>query len=86
MSSVDPKLRSLNIDIPAQPEALVQLSLLLAEEDVNVQAIGHLIEGEAAVDMDIERNQFTDNAIRYEAAINAINGQIKSMMVAIQGN
>ena len=37
------------------------------------------------VDMDIERNQFTDNAIRYEAAINAINGQIKSMMAAITG-
>ncbi len=49
MSSVDPKLRSLNIDIPAQPEALVQLSLLLAEDDVNVQAIGRLIEGDMSL-------------------------------------
>ena len=37
------------------------------------------------VDMDVERNQFADNAIRYEVGITAINGQIKAMMAAIQG-
>ncbi|NGZ84372.1 flagellar basal body rod protein FlgB [Duganella aceris] len=37
------------------------------------------------VDMDVERNQFADNAIRYEAGITAINAQIKAMMAAIQG-
>jgi len=37
------------------------------------------------VDMDIERNQFLDNAIRYEAGLNSINGQIKKMLAAIQG-
>jgi flagellar basal-body rod protein FlgB len=37
------------------------------------------------VDMDIERNQFADNAIRYEAGITMINAQIKAMMAAIQG-
>ena len=37
------------------------------------------------VDMDVERNQFADNAIRYEAGITAINAQIKNMMAAIQG-
>jgi len=37
------------------------------------------------VDMDVERNQFTDNAIRYEASLNMINGQIKKMLAAIQG-
>ncbi|MFL9923724.1 flagellar basal body rod protein FlgB [Herbaspirillum lusitanum] len=36
------------------------------------------------VDMDVERNQFTDNAIRYEAAVTAINGQLKSLSAAIQ--
>ena len=35
---VDPQLRSLNIDIPAQPEALVKLSLLLADDEVNMEA------------------------------------------------
>lgn len=37
------------------------------------------------VDMDVERNQFTDNAIRYEAGITMISGQIKSMLSVIQG-
>lgn len=37
------------------------------------------------VDMDVERNQFTDNALRYEASINMINGQLKKMLSAIQG-
>jgi flagellar basal-body rod protein FlgB len=36
------------------------------------------------VDMDDERNQFADNAIRYEAGVTMINAQIKSMMAAIQ--
>ncbi len=37
------------------------------------------------VDMDAERNQFTDNAIRYEAGLTLISAQIKKMMSAIQG-
>ncbi|MDC8759329.1 flagellar basal body rod protein FlgB [Janthinobacterium fluminis] len=37
------------------------------------------------VDMDVERNQFADNGIRYEAGITLINAQIKEMMAAIQG-
>jgi HD-like signal output (HDOD) protein len=46
---VDPKLRSLNIDVPAQPEALVKLSLLLADEDVNLQALSALITSDMAL-------------------------------------
>ena len=46
---VDPQLRSLNIDIPAQPDSLVKLSLLLADEDVNLQAIGALITADMAL-------------------------------------
>ncbi len=37
------------------------------------------------VDMDVERNQFADNAIRYEAGITMINQQIRNMLAAIQG-
>jgi len=47
--SVNPELRSLEIDIPAQPEALVKLSLLLAEEDINLQAAAALIETDMAL-------------------------------------
>ncbi len=37
------------------------------------------------VDMDVERNQFADNALRYEAGITMINMQIRGLMSAIQG-
>ena len=37
------------------------------------------------VEMDVERNQFTDNALRYEAGITLINAQIKGLLTAIQG-
>ncbi len=46
---VDPQLRSLNIDIPAQPESLVKLSLLLADEDVNLNAVSALISSDMAL-------------------------------------
>ena len=46
---VDPQLRSLNIDIPAQPESLVRLSLLLADDDVNLQAVSALIGSDMAL-------------------------------------
>ena len=46
---VDPELRTLQIDIPARPESLVQLSLLMAEEDMNLSAASTLIEGDMAL-------------------------------------
>jgi HD-like signal output (HDOD) protein len=46
---VDPQLRSLNIDVPAQPESLVKLSLLLADDDVNLQAVAGLITADMAL-------------------------------------
>lgn len=47
--SVDPQLRTLEIDIPAQPESLVKLSLLLADEQVNQQAVGALVQADMAL-------------------------------------
>jgi len=37
------------------------------------------------VDMDAERNQFADNAVRYEAEVNMIGAQIKNLLAAVQG-
>jgi flagellar basal-body rod protein FlgB len=37
------------------------------------------------VDMDVERNQFADNGLRYEAGITLISAQIKNLLAAIQG-
>lgn len=47
--SVNPELRRLDIDIPAQPDALVKLSLLLAEEELNLAEAAALIEGDMAL-------------------------------------
>jgi flagellar basal-body rod protein FlgB len=37
-----------------------------------------------SVDMDAERGQFTENAVRYEAALKFLNGQIKTLLSAVQ--
>ena len=37
------------------------------------------------VELDMERAQFTDNALRYEAGITAVNGKIKDLLSVIQG-
>ncbi len=37
------------------------------------------------VDMDVQRNQFTDNAMRYEVGITLVSSKIKAMLTAIQG-
>src|SRR5262249_25580410 len=47
--SVTPELRTLDIDIPSQPESLVRLSLLLAEDEINLGAVAALIEGDMAL-------------------------------------
>lgn len=47
--SVNPELRSLDVDIPSQPQALVKLSLLLAEDEINLQAAAALIETDMAL-------------------------------------
>ena len=38
------------------------------------------------VDMDIERANFADNTLKYEAASRALSGTIKTMQTAINGN
>jgi len=37
------------------------------------------------VDMDMQRNAFTDNAMRYEASLTFLSSKIKSMLTVIQG-
>ncbi|MBV8633002.1 MAG: flagellar basal body rod protein FlgB [Burkholderiaceae bacterium] len=37
------------------------------------------------VDMDTERNQFADNALRYEAMLTLANSDAKTMLAAVQG-
>ncbi|HEY4318477.1 MAG TPA: flagellar basal body rod protein FlgB [Herbaspirillum sp.] len=37
------------------------------------------------VDLDVERNQFADNGLHYEATVTAVNGQLRALMSVIQG-
>lgn len=37
------------------------------------------------VDLDVERNQFTDNSLRHEASLTIINLQIRGLLAALQG-
>lgn len=37
------------------------------------------------VDLDTERVQFADNALRYEATLRFINGKLRTLLSAIQG-
>ncbi|HVQ02715.1 MAG TPA: HDOD domain-containing protein [Burkholderiaceae bacterium] len=46
---VDPKLRSLDIDLPSQPESLMRLSLLMAEDQTNMAALSALIQSDMAL-------------------------------------
>lgn len=69
----------------------------IAAEPMNTSASGMLsgdtlyrqmVQGSVdgnTVDMDVERNQFADNAVRYEASLTMLNGQIKKLLTAIQG-
>jgi len=36
------------------------------------------------VELDVERAQFADNTVRYEAALRVLNAQIKAMLIALQ--
>ena len=37
------------------------------------------------VDMDVERAQFSENAVQYEAGVSFISHQIKTLLAAVQG-
>ncbi|MFN0183299.1 MAG: HDOD domain-containing protein [Aquabacterium sp.] len=63
------QLRTLEIDLPAQPQSLVKLSLLLAEEDTNLQAVSRLIE--------------TDMALA-AAVLKAVNSSLYAMKTRVQ--
>lgn len=56
----------------------------------SVAALQYRMPAQAAidnnsVDMDMERAQFADNAVRYEATLRFINSQVRTMMTAIRG-
>jgi HD-like signal output (HDOD) protein len=71
----DSKLRQLDIDIPAQPEGLVKLSLLLAEDEVDLPAVSQLIASDMALAAAVLK---VVNSARY-----GLRGRVQSVQQAI---
>ena len=73
--SVDPQLRTLEIDIPAQPDVLVKLSLLLADDEVNQQAVAALVERDMALASSVMR--------AVNSSLFGLQGRVQSVQQAI---
>ena len=71
----DPELRLQDIAIPSKPEALVRLSLLLADEDVNLGAIGSLIESDMALAAAVMR--------AVNSSLYGLSGRVRSVHQAV---
>lgn len=64
--------------------------LRLGSVDPRNPDLGYTVQTEPAqdgnsVDLDRERANFVDNSIRYESTLRFINGHVKTMLSAIQG-
>ena len=64
--------------LPGSPGALGDANLLYATNAQNN------LDGNT-VDMDRERASFVDNAVKYEATLRFINGNVRTMLDAIKG-
>jgi HD-like signal output (HDOD) protein len=73
--SVNPELRSLEVGIPAQPESLVKLSLLMADEDMNLSEIARLIETDMALAAAVLK--------AVNSSLYGIRGRVQSVQQAI---
>lgn len=74
--AVDSELRTLDIDIPAQPEALVRLSLLLVDEEINLAAATELIEGDMALAAAVMK--------AVNSSIYGLRGRVQTVLQAVQ--
>ncbi len=73
--SVNPELRTLEISIPAQPDSLVKLSLLMAEDDLNLTDISRLIETDMALAAAVLK--------AVNSSLYGIKGRVQSVQQAI---
>jgi HD-like signal output (HDOD) protein len=72
---VDPQLRSLEIDVPSQPEALVKLSLLMAEDGANLGELSALIETDMALASAVLR--------AVNSSLYGVSGRVQSVQQAV---
>ncbi|MFO1218548.1 MAG: HDOD domain-containing protein [Burkholderiaceae bacterium] len=72
---VDPELRTLEIAVPSQPEALVKLSLLMAEQDANLAGLAALIEADMGLASAVLR--------AVNSSLYGVSGRVQSVQQAI---
>lgn len=76
MDHVDPALRSLDIDIPSRPDALVKLSLLMADDEINLQEATELIESDMALAAAVMK--------AVNSSLYGLKGRVQSVLQAVQ--
>ena len=72
---VDPQLRTLKVDIPSKPDVLVELSLMLADDQVNLQAMSNLIAADMALASAVLK--------AVNSSLYGLNGRVQSVKQAI---
>jgi HD-like signal output (HDOD) protein len=72
---VDPKLQSLEIDVPAPPQSLVKLASLLADENVDLFTVGALIENDMSLAAAVMK--------AVNAPIYGLKGRVSSVQKAV---
>jgi flagellar basal-body rod protein FlgB len=83
--SKTPAASSLTVTSPQHQQAVASGNVLADGTPLLYRQNAQGSADNNTVDMDVERNQFADNAVRYEAGITMINHQIRNLMAAIQG-
>jgi HD-like signal output (HDOD) protein len=76
MTGVNPQIRHTELDLPARPEALVQLSLLMAGDDIDLRAASMLIEGDMALASAVMR--------AVNASFYGVEGRVQTVLQAAQ--
>jgi HD-like signal output (HDOD) protein len=72
---IDAQLRTLKVDIPSKPDALVELSLMLADDDVNLQAMSALIAADMALASAVLK--------AVNSSLYGLNGRVQSVKQAV---
>jgi HD-like signal output (HDOD) protein len=72
---VNAELRVLDIDIPAQPDSLVRMSLLLARESIDLPAVAGLVESDMALAAAVLK--------AVNSSLYGVSGRVQSVQQAI---
>jgi len=73
---VDKELRTLEIDLPAMPGALVKLSILMADEEIDLRAASTLIESDMALAAAVMK--------AVNSSLYGMKGRVQTVLQAVQ--